>query len=169
MTCISFRFARPGDEGLILEFVKALATYERAADEVVADEALLREELFEKGHAEVLFVMKDAEEVGFALFFHNFSTWLGRSGIYLEDLYVKPEHRGSGFGRALLERLAGIAVERECGRLEWSCLDWNLPSIDFYLELGAEPMDEWTTYRLEGDSLAALASGGSASTTEVHQ
>lgn len=157
MSCASFRFAQPGDEGLILEFVRELAAYERAEDAVVADEAILSEEIFAKGHAEVLFVMEDGREVGFALFFHNFSTWLGRSGIYLEDLFVKPEFRGKGYGKALLAELARIAVERGCGRLEWACLNWNTPSIEFYLSLDAAPMDEWTVYRLEGSTLDKLA------------
>ena len=115
------------------------------SDEVVATEAILKEWIFEKQKAEVIFALENNEEVGFALFFHNFSTFLGRAGIYLEDLYVKPEYRGKGFGKGLLKKLAGIAVERGCGRLEWWCLDWNKPSIDFYLSLGAKPMDEWGT------------------------
>ncbi|MBR3297036.1 MAG: GNAT family N-acetyltransferase, partial [Firmicutes bacterium] len=106
---------------------------------------------------EVIFACEDGEEIGFALFFHNFSTFLGRAGIYLEDLFIKPEHRGKGYGRAMLNRLAAIAVERGCGRLEWWCLDWNRPSIDFYLSLGAVPMDEWTVYRITGDTLKAMA------------
>ena len=113
--------------------------------------------IFDKEKAEVLFVLEDGKEVGFALFFHNFSTFLGRGGIYLEDLYVRPEARGKGYGRALLKKLASIAVERGCGRLEWWCLDWNKPSIDFYLSLGAEPMSDWTVYRLAGDTLLDLA------------
>jgi GNAT superfamily N-acetyltransferase len=126
-------------------------------DQVVADEALLREELFEKKHAEVIFALLDGQEVGFALFFHNFSTFLGRSGIYLEDLYVRPEHRGKGCGKGLLRKLARLALERGCGRLEWACLNWNKPSIDFYLSTGAQPMDEWKVYRLTGESLAHMA------------
>jgi GNAT superfamily N-acetyltransferase len=126
-------------------------------DQVVADEELLAQELFDKHHAEVLFAMVDGQEVGFALFFHNFSTFLGRSGIYLEDLYVRPEHRGKGCGKGLLRRLAQIALERGCGRLEWACLNWNQPSIDFYLSTGAQPMDEWKVYRLTGDTLARMA------------
>ena len=128
-------------------------------EEVVATEPLLREWIFEKKKAEVLFACEDGREVGFALFFHNFSTFLGRAGIYLEDLYVMPEYRGRGYGKALLRRLAKIAVERGCGRLEWWCLDWNRPSIDFYLSLGAEPMQDWTVYRIAGDTLATLAEG----------
>ena len=152
----TFRSAVPGDEELILAFIRALAEYEHMSDQVVATEALLREWLFEKKKAEVLFVCLDGQPVGFALFFHNFSTFLGRAGIYLEDLFVLPEHRGKGCGGALLRRLARITKERGCGRLEWSCLDWNRPSIDFYLALGAVPQSEWTTYRLTGEALAAL-------------
>ena len=125
-------------------------------DEVVANEDLLREWIFEKNRAEIIFAMEDGVEVGFALFFHNFSTFLGRSGIYLEDLFVKHEYRGRGHGKALICELARITVERGCGRLEWSCLDWNKPSIDFYLSLGAVPMEEWTTYRLTGETLLKL-------------
>ena len=151
------RFANEGDVSLILDFVKELAAYERMSELVVADEALLREWIFEKQKAEVLFAMENGREVGFALFFHNFSTFLGRAGIYLEDLYVRPESRGRGHGKALIQRLANIAMERGCGRLEWSCLDWNQPSVDFYLSLGAKRMDEWTVYRFEGERLRALA------------
>ena len=126
-------------------------------NEVIATEALLKEWIFDKQKAEVIFALKDGKEVGFALFFHNFSTFLGRAGIYLEDLYVMPKHRGFGYGRAILRKLAQIAVERGCGRLEWWCLDWNKPSIDFYLSLGAEPMSDWTVYRIAGDTLNKLA------------
>ena len=156
---MQFRFAVPGDEELILSFIKALAEYEKMSDQVVADEALLHEWIFEKNKAEVIFALEDGVEVGFALFFHNFSTFLGRAGLYLEDLFVKPAYRGRGHGKALIRELARIAVERGCGRLEWCCLDWNQPSIDFYLSLGALPMDEWTTYRLTGESLCAFAKG----------
>lgn len=152
-----FRTAERNDVGLILQFIRELADYEKMLDEVVADEATLEEWLFDKQKAEVIFVLEDDEEVGFALFFHNFSTFLGRAGIYLEDLYVRPEHRGKGYGKALLRKLASIAVERGCGRLEWWCLDWNKPSIDFYLSLGAEPMSDWTVYRIAGDTLTQLA------------
>ena len=127
------------------------------SDQVVATEELLREWIFEKKKAEVLIACEGEKPVGFALFFHNFSTFLGRAGIYLEDLFVFPEYRGRGYGRALLKRLAQITVERGCGRLEWACLDWNKPSIDFYLSLGAVPMEEWTVYRLTGDTLNAMA------------
>lgn len=154
---MTFRFATEADCALILDFIRRLAAYEHMSDQVVATEALLREWIFERKKAEVLFVCADERAVGFALFFHNFSTFLGRAGIYLEDLFVLPEHRGKGYGRALLGRLAQIAVERGCGRLEWSCLDWNTPSIDFYLSLGAAPMADWTTYRLAGDTLRETA------------
>lgn len=153
MEHLTFRSANREDIPLILDFIKALAVYEKMIDDVVATEELLQEWIFEKNKAEVIFAMEDGEEVGFILFFHNFSTFLGRAGIYLEDLFVKPEHRGKGYGKALLKKLAQIAVERGCGRLEWSCLNWNRPSIDFYLSLGARPMDEWTTYRLTGEAL----------------
>ena len=153
---MDFRFANENDCGLILAFIRLLADYEKMADQVVATEDLLREWIFEKKKAEVLFVCEDGREVGFALFFHNFSTFLGRAGIYLEDLFVLPEYRGKGYGKALLKKLAQITVERGCGRLEWACLDWNQPSIDFYRSLGAVPMDEWTTYRLTGDTLLEM-------------
>lgn len=152
-----FRYAEEKDTALTLQFIKELADYEKMLDEVVATEALLKEWIFEKKKAEVIFALENGTEVGFALFFHNFSTFLGRSGIYLEDLYVRPEHRGKGYGKSLLKKLAQIAVERGCGRLEWWCLDWNKPSIDFYLSLGAEPMEDWTVYRIAGDTLKALS------------
>ena len=151
------RFATEQDVSLIFNFVKALAEYEKMSDQVVTNEDILREWIFEKKKAEVLFAMEDGKEIGFALFFHNFSTFLGRAGIYLEDLFVIPEYRGRGHGKALIRELARITVERGCGRLEWCCLDWNRPSIDFYLSLGAKPMDGWTTYRLAGDNLTAFA------------
>ena len=160
MNGLTFRFAEEKDCGLILHFIKELAAYEKLSDQVIATEDLLREWIFEKKKAEVIFACEDGEEIGFALFFHNFSTFLGRAGIYLEDLFIKPEHRGKGYGRAMLNRLAAIAVERGCGRLEWWCLDWNRPSIDFYLSLGAVPMDEWTVYRITGDTLKAMALEG---------
>ena len=156
MSNISFRPALPEDCPLILSFIKALAEYEKMSDQVVATEELLKEWIFENGKAEVIFPVVDGEEVGFALFFHNFSTFLGRAGIYLEDLFIKPEYRGKGYGKATLQQLGHIALERRCGRLEWACLDWNRPSIDFYLSLDAKPMDEWTVYRLAGDSLRGL-------------
>lgn len=154
----TFRYAKRDDISLILQFIKDLAAYEKMINEVVADEKTLEEWIFDKQKAEVIFVVVDDEEIGFALFFHNFSTFLGRAGIYLEDLFVKPEYRGKGYGKAILKKLAVIAVERGCGRLEWWCLDWNKPGIDFYLSLGAEPMDDWTVYRITGDTLSNLAS-----------
>ena len=154
---MTFRFALEDDCPLILDFIRALADYEKMSDQVVATEALLREWIFEKKKAEVLFVCEGEQAVGFALFFHNFSTFLGRAGIYLEDLFVLPAFRGRGYGKALLRKLAQLAVERGCGRLEWSCLDWNRPSIEFYLSLGAAPMNAWTTYRLTGDTLDEAA------------
>ena len=152
-----FRFADEKDVSLILYFIKELAKYEEMLDEVVATEEILKEWIFDKKKAEVIFAIEDGVEVGFALFFHNFSTFLGRSGIYLEDLYVRPEYRGKGYGKALLKKLAQIAVERGCGRLEWWCLNWNKPSIDFYLSLDAEPMKDWTVYRIAGSTLTQLA------------
>ena len=151
------RYATENDAALILSFIRGIAEYEKMLDEVVATEELLQEWIFEKQKAEVIFAVEDGVEVGFALFFHNFSTFVGRAGLYLEDIFVKMEHRGKGYGKALLKELARIAVERGCGRMEWVCLDWNQPSIDFYRSLGAVPMDEWTIYRVAGDTLKALA------------
>lgn len=151
------RTAVPEDVPVILNFINALAVYEHLESEVVATEELLKEWIFEKKKAEVIFALEDGKEVGFALFFHNFSTFLGRAGIYLEDLFVLPEYRGKGYGTLLLKTLARTAEERGCGRLEWSCLDWNKPSIGFYKSLGAAPMDEWTVYRLTGATLDKMA------------
>jgi len=159
MKDLTFRFAEESDTALILQFIRELAAYEKMLGDVVATEDSLREWLFEKPRAEVFFAVADGVEVGFALFFHNFSTFLGKAGIYLEDLYIKPEYRRFGIGKRILSELAKIAVERGCGRLEWACLDWNQPSIDFYLSLGAKPMDDWTVYRVSGDVLDDLASG----------
>lgn len=153
----TIRFASADDTPLIFGFIKELAEYEKMSDDVVATEELLREWVFEKQKAEVLIGELDGEAVGFALFFHNFSTFLGRAGIYLEDLYIKPTMRGKGFGKLMLKQLAKLTVERGCGRLEWACLDWNSPSIDFYLSLGAVQMDDWTVYRLSGETLKILA------------
>lgn len=153
---LTFRAAKEEDCGLILHFIRSLAAYEKMADEVVATEELLLEWLFQKHSAEVVFACENGKEVGFALFFHNFSTFVGRAGLYLEDLYVLPEYRGKGYGKAILKKLAAIAAERGCGRMEWVCLDWNKPSIDFYRSLGARPMDEWTIYRVAGESLRTL-------------
>lgn len=154
---LEFRYANEKDVALIFYFIKELADYEKMLDDVVATEDLLREWIFKKKKAEVLFAMVDGKEIGFALFFHNFSTFLGRSGIYLEDLFILSEYRGNGYGKSILKELAKIAVERGCGRLEWWCLDWNKPSIDFYLSLGAEPMEEWTVYRISGETLNNMA------------
>ena len=151
------RTASAEDCGRILQMIRALARYEKMEDQVVATEDLLREWIFEKKKAEVLFATEDGREVGFALFFHHFSTFLGRAGIYLEDLYVMPEYRGKGHGKALLKRLAQITLERGCGRLDWQCLDWNERSIAFYRSLGAEALDDWTGYRLSGKTLEEIA------------
>ncbi|MBE6754508.1 MAG: GNAT family N-acetyltransferase [Ruminococcaceae bacterium] len=153
----AYRCADREDVPLILHFIRELAAYEKLSDEVVATEELLEQWLFDKRRAEVIFALDGEKEVGFALFFHNFSTFLGRAGIYLEDLFVLPEYRGRGYGKGLLRTLAQFAMDEGCGRLEWSCLDWNKPSIDFYLSLGAQPMEDWTVYRLTGETLAALA------------
>ena len=152
-----FRFATKDDAGKILFFIRKLAEYEKMENEVVATEELLKEWIFDKKKAEVIFALEGDKEVGFALFFHNFSTFLGRAGIYLEDLFVLEEYRHKGYGKGLLRELARITLNRNCGRLEWSCLDWNKPSIDFYKSLGAVPMDEWTDYRLTGDTLKKMA------------
>ena len=158
MSNCTFRPAVPGDEELILSFIQALADYEHMSDQVVATPEILREWIFEKKTAEVIFAEVEGKAVGYALFFHNFSTFLGRAGIYLEDLFVLPEERGRGYGKALLKELARIAVKRGCGRLEWACLDWNQPSIDFYTKkMCAVPMDEWTVYRLTGKTLQEAA------------
>ncbi|GLC81184.1 GNAT family N-acetyltransferase [Lacrimispora brassicae] len=154
---LSFRYAERRDTALILKFIKELAEYEKMLHEVVATEELLEDWIFNKKKAEVIFALADGKEAGFALFFHNFSTFLGRAGIYLEDLYVNPEYRGRGIGKALLKKLGAVAVERGCGRLEWWCLDWNKPSIDFYRSMGAEPMEDWTVYRIAGETLKKLA------------
>jgi len=156
------RPATEADLPTILGLIRELADYERAPDAVVATEAGLREVLFGgKPSAEVLLALEKGEPVGFAVYFHNFSTWLGRPGLYLEDLFVRPEKRGKGYGRALLERLAQIAQERRCGRLEWAVLDWNDPAIQFYRKLGAQPMDEWTVFRLTEEGIAKLANSNS--------
>ena len=161
MSTCTIRPAAPGDEELILSFIRALADYEHMSDQVVATPALLREWIFEKKKAEVVFAEAEGKPVGFALFFHNFSTFLGRAGLYLEDLFVLPEERGKGYGEALLRHLARTALDRGCGRLEWACLDWNQPSIDFYTKkMHAVPMEEWTTYRLTGETLEQAAKAG---------
>jgi GNAT superfamily N-acetyltransferase len=152
------RTARVEDVSIILQLIRDLATYERAPNEVTATEEQLVEVLFgPRPSAEVMLAFEEDTAVGFAVFFHNFSTWLGRPGLYLEDLFVKPEVRGKGYGRALLVHLAKIARERGCGRMEWAVLDWNDPAIQFYHKVGAAPMDEWTVFRLTGDGIAKLA------------
>ena len=146
------------DVPLLLRFIRDLAVYEKLEHEVVATQEVLRRTLFgERRYAEALIARLDGEPVGFALYFHNFSTFLGKPGLYLEDLFVEPAHRGKGIGKALLQHLAAIAVERDCGRVEWAVLDWNAPSIAFYRSLGAVPMDQWTVFRLEGAALRAVA------------
>ena len=155
---IEIRPAQPADVALIVRLIKSLAKYERLEHMVVANEEKMRTALFgDRPYAETLIAELDGKPVGFALFFHNFSTFLAQPGIYLEDLFVEPEQRGAGIGRALLARLAQIAVERECGRLEWAVLDWNKDAIGFYKRLGATPNDEWTVYRLTGEALRSLA------------
>ncbi|MDF2502725.1 GNAT family N-acetyltransferase [Clostridium sp.] len=153
----TLRFADKKDTGVIFDFIKGLAKYENLSDQVMATEDILKEFLFEKKMAEVIIEEFNGEPIGFALFFHNFSTFLGRPGIYLEDLYIKPEMRGKGFGKVMLSFLAKLAIERKCGRFEWSCLDWNEPSIKFYKQMGAKSMDEWTIYRTCDEELKNLA------------
>ena len=151
---MSIRFATEADVPAIRRFIQELAAFEKLPEEAKASELDLKSTLFgDRPYAEVLIAEEAEKPVGFALFFHNYSTWQGRPGIYLEDLYVQPSARGGGFGKALLERLAQITIERNCGRLEWSVLDWNTPAIDFYESLGAFPMEGWTTYRLTGNAL----------------
>ncbi len=155
---ITLRFAEAEDTTIILGFINELAAYEKLSHEVVADENSLRNSLFgERRVAEVVIADVNGEAAGFALFFHNFSTFLGKPGIYLEDLFVRPEKRGYGIGKTLLSFLAKIAVERNCGRLEWSVLDWNEPAIGFYRALGARSMDGWTTFRLDDEALIEVA------------
>lgn len=158
MPRVTLRPAVPADIPLIIELITELADYERLVHEVKADAQRMHEHLFGRHpYAEVLIGEVDGEPQGFALFFHNYSTWLSQPGIYLEDLFVRPAARGAGLGKALLTELARLAVERGCGRLEWSVLDWNEPAIGFYRSLGARPQDEWTVYRLTGDALRDLA------------
>jgi len=156
---IRLRFAEEKDTALILEFIRGLAEYEHLLDTVKIQEADIKEYAFEKKLIEVVIGEYDGTPAGFALFFHNYSTFVGRPGIFIEDLFVKPEMRGKGLGKILFSFLAKIAVERNCGRLEWSCLNWNEPSIKFYKSQGARPLDEWTTYRITGDGIKKLAEG----------
>lgn len=148
MPKFEIRPAQPNEAGLILNFIKQLAEYEKCSDEVVADEQTIYQSIFVEKAAEVVFAEEDGVVIGFALFFHNFSTFVGRKGLYLEDLFIIPEKRGLGYGKAILKHLANIAVERNCGRMEWICLDWNAPSLAFYRSIGAVPLDEWTVQRM---------------------
>lgn len=153
----NIRPARPEEAGLVLEFIKKLAEYEKCAEEVVADEATIHHSLFVEHSAEVLFAEEEGVVIGFALFFHNFSTFVGRKGLYLEDLFIVPEKRGKGYGKTLLKHLAQLAVERNCGRVEWICLDWNQSALKVYRSIGAIPMDEWTVQRLDEAALKKFA------------
>ena len=153
MPHFTIRPAQPNEAGLILEFIKKLADYERCSDEVIADEATIYQSVFVEKAAEVVFAEEDGIVIGFALFFHNFSTFVGRKGLYLEDLFIIPEKRGLGYGKAILKYLADIAIERHCGRMEWICLDWNAPSLAFYRSIGAIPMDEWTVQRMNEETV----------------
>jgi GNAT superfamily N-acetyltransferase len=156
---ILLRFAEEKDIAAILEFIRGLAEYEHLSDMVEIKEVDLKKYLFEKKLIEVIIGEYDGTPVGFALFFHNFSTFLGKPGIFIEDIFIKPEFRGRGLGKILFSFLAKTAVERNCGRLEWSCLDWNEPSIEFYKKQGAQPLDEWTIYRITGEGINKLAEG----------
>ena len=158
MPKFNIRPAKPEETGLVLEFIKKLAAYEKCSDEVVADEATLYQSLFVEKAAEVVFAEEDGVVIGFALFFHNFSTFVGRKGLYLEDIFIIPEKRGLGYGKAILKYLADIAIERNCGRMEWICLDWNAPSLAFYHSIGAIPLDEWTVQRMTEDVVKEFAS-----------
>ena len=157
MPNFTIRPAKETEAGLILEFIKKLAAYEKCSDEVVADEQTIYNSIFVEKAAEVVFAEEDGVVIGFALFFHNFSTFVGRKGLYLEDLFIIPEKRGLGYGKAILKYLANIAVERHCGRMEWICLDWNAPSLAFYRSIGAIPMDEWTVQRMHEDVVKSFA------------
>ena len=157
MPKFQIRPAKETEAGLILEFIKKLAAYEKCSDEVVADEATIYNSIFVEKAAEVVFAEEDGVVIGFALFFHNFSTFVGRKGLYLEDLFIIPEKRGLGYGKAILKYLANIAEERNCGRMEWICLDWNAPSLAFYRSIGAIPMDEWTVQRMNENVVKKFA------------
>lgn len=153
----TIRAARPDEAGLVLDFIKKIAEYEKCSAEVIADEATIRHSLFVEHSAEVVFAEEDGTPVGFALFFHNFSTFVGRKGMYLEDLFILPEKRGLGYGKALLKYVAKLAVERGCGRMEWICLDWNEPALKVYRSIDARPMSEWTVQRLDETTLKQFA------------
>jgi len=155
----TLRFAGADDTAIVLEYIKRLAKYEKMEEQVVADEQSLSYWMFEKEKAESLIAEYDGNPIGFALFFHNFSTFLGRAGIYVEDIFIDEEYRGKGFGGAIIRRLSEIALERGCGRVEWRCLDWNKPSIDFYQSIGAESLDEWISFRLDESKILSLARG----------
>lgn len=157
MPNFTIRPAKETEAGLIFEFIKKLAAYEKCSNEVVADEATIYNSIFVEKAAEVVFAEEDGVVIGFALFFHNFSTFVGRKGLYLEDLFIIPEKRGLGYGKAILKYLANIAVERNCGRMEWICLDWNAPSLAFYRSIGAIPMDEWTVQRMNENLVKKFA------------
>ena len=157
MKTFTIRAARPDEAGVVLDLIRQLAVYERCENDVVADEATLRQSLFVERSAEVVFAEEDGIVVGFALFFHNFSTFVGRKGMYLEDLFVIPEKRGLGYGKALLKYVARLAVERNCGRMEWICLDWNESALEIYRSIGAVPMSDWTVQRLDGQALKSFA------------
>lgn len=160
---VTIRKAKRSEASEILEFIEELAVYEKLENEVVATTELIQKTMFgDKPYAEVLFVLEDQTKVGIAIFFHSYSTFLAQPGIYLEDLFVKFSHRGKGYGKKLLSYLASLAVERNCGRLDWSVLDWNQPALDFYRSIGAKPMEDWTSQRLEGKSLSRLASANSS-------
>jgi GNAT superfamily N-acetyltransferase len=154
---ILLRFAKESDVAVIMEFIRSLADYEKLLDKVVIKEEDLKKYLFEKKLIEVIIGEYDGVSAGFALFFHNYSTFLGKPGIYIEDIFVRPEFRGKGLGKAFFNFIARFALERDCGRLEWNCLDWNKPSIDFYKSIGASPHDEWTTFRIAGEGIKTLA------------
>ena len=157
MKAFNIRPARPDEAGVVLDLIKQLAVYERSENDVLADEATIRQSLFVERSAEVVLAEEDGMVVGFALFFHNFSTFVGRKGMYLEDLFVIPEKRGLGYGKALLKYVAKLAVQRNCGRMEWICLDWNEPSLRIYRSIGAIPMSDWTVQRLDEQALKAFA------------
>lgn len=157
MKAFNIRPARPDEAGVVLDLIKQLAIYERCENDVVADEATIRQSLFVERSAEVVLAEEEGMVVGFALFFHNFSTFVGRKGMYLEDLFVIPEKRGLGYGKALLKYVAKLAVQRNCGRMEWICLDWNEPSLRIYRSIGAVPMSDWTLQRLDEQALKAFA------------